>query len=278
MLKIGQRNQLQVTDILPFAYHLNNSENALEQPVLLKDAEQSLSIGEKVDVFIYTAADGSLLASLQEPLLQNDQFVPLIITGASEHGYFANWGIQPDLYLPQSQCHGALDIGMSYVVCLMIDKQNKLIGTSKIERFLSQNTDSLKKGQSVDLLVYAESPLGYKAVINNKYSGLLFKSDLSKQLKLGENLQGFIKHIRADGKIDLSLQLQTSKARQSLEDQVIEDLKAHDGLSTLTDKSSPEDIFAHFKVSKGAYKKAIGKLYKDKKIKLDKNCIVLIEH
>ncbi|MDT0594393.1 CvfB family protein [Glaciecola petra] len=278
MLKIGQRNQLQVSDILPFAYHLNDSDNSLERPVVLKESEQDLAIGECIDVFIYTAADGTLLASLTMPKLDMQAFAPLVITGASEHGYFANWGIQPDLYLPQSQCHSSLDIGMSYVISLMLDKQNKLIGTSKIERKLSDNTDSLKKGQAVDLLIYAESPLGYKAIINNKNAGLLFKSDLSKTLKLGEQLNGYIKQIRTDGKVDLTLQLQTAKARESLEERIIDDLKAHGGLSTLTDKSSPEDIFSHFKVSKGAYKKAIGKLYKNKKIKLDKNCIVIIEN
>ena len=94
MLKIGQRNQLQVSDVLPFAYHLNDPENTLEQPVLLKESDQVLSVGESIEVFVYTAADGSLLASLTMPKLANQEFEPLVITGASEHGYFANWGIQ----------------------------------------------------------------------------------------------------------------------------------------------------------------------------------------
>ena len=179
--------------------------------------------------------------------------------------------------MPDSQSHGSLDIGSRYVTRLMIDRHNKLIGTTKIERFLSESSNRLVPSTEVSVRIYAETPLGFKAVVNDLYSGLLYKSDLIQKLTVGDTTQGFIKHIRDDGKIDLSLQKQGQQARKQLSEQIIDDLVAHDGLSSLTDKSSPEEIFARFKVSKGAYKKAVGTLYKTKRIKIKDNCIVLIE-
>lgn len=275
MLKIGQRNQLVVKEIFPFGYILKTLKPSDEPEVMLKDTEVSLNEGQSVDVFVYTQADGGLIASIESPLAMFGEFKPLVLTGASQHGYFFNWGIKPDLYMPSTQAHTQLDIGTTYIVSVVFDKIGKLIGTTKIERFLEENGEELTLNQAVDLLIYAESPLGFKAIVNNQYQGLLYKSDLITSVKIGQSIKGFIKHIRDDGKIDLALQIQNETTRKSLYQSILDDLEAHDGMSTLTDKSSPEEIFARFKVSKNAYKKAIGSLYKDKKISIEKNCLYL---
>ncbi len=275
MLKIGQRNTLQVVELFPFGYALNDLDHSLDAPVFLKDTSVALHVDDEVDVFIFTQADGSLLASITSPKIMLHEFAALTLVGESAHGCFFDWGISPDLYAPEGQLHGQLDIGNRYIVRLVQDKLGKLVATTKIERFLNQQTDSLKINQAVSLLIYGETPLGYKAIIDNTYQGLLFKSDLITRVKVGDRINGFIKHIRQDGKLDLSLQAITNESRKSLEQLIIDDLEAHDGLSTLTDKSSPDEIFARFSVSKAAYKRAIGALYKAKKIRIEQNCLYL---
>lgn len=275
MLKIGQRNTLVVTEIFPFGYALNTSDLSLQEPVVLKEQERRFELDESIEVFVFTQADGQALASIESPKLALNEFATLTVVGASSHGYFLNWGIKPDLYVPETQVHAALDIGTSYVTALIQDKLGKLIGTTKIERFLETDGSDLEAKQAVKLCIYQQTPLGFKVVVDDKYQGLLFKSDLITSVKIGDKLDGFIKNIREDGKIDVSLQIVNQKSRLSLEDAILEDLAAHDGMSTLTDKSSPDDIFAHFKVSKNAYKKAIGSLYKAKKIRIEKDCLYL---
>lgn len=289
MIKIGQRNQLVVQEIFPFSYILgetllNEKADAFEAPkglasaqtqATLKNTELELEVGQTVDVFIHTDADGSLLASIESPSIVLDEYKAMVLSGASAHGYFFKWGLEPDLYMPATQAHGQLDIGSTYVLKLTQDKLGKLIGTTKIERFLNEDGSRLKNNQAVSLLIYSQTPLGFKAIVDNKYIGLLYKSDLISRVSLGMTIDGFIKHVRDDGKIDLSLQAQNEKARKTLIDAILEDLEAHDGMSTLTDKSAPDEIFARFKVSKAAYKKAIGSLYKARKIRIEKNCLYL---
>jgi hypothetical protein len=277
MLKIGQFNRLTVIEAFPFGYALSDPQNLSAEPIMLKDTSQAFISDQEIDVFVYTHADGSLLASIKQPKAMLDEFAPLVVVGTSAHGCFFDWGIKPDLYAPEGQLHTDLDIGSRYVVRVVQDKLGKLVATTKIEKFLSEHTYSLAPNQAVSLLIYAKTPLGYKAIVDNLYQGLLFHSDLITSVNVGEYLNGFIKSVRDDGKLDLSLQAQTTQARLSLSESILEDLVAHDGISTLTDKSSPDEIYARFKVSKNAYKKAIGSLYKDKKIRIEQNCLYLVE-
>jgi predicted RNA-binding protein (virulence factor B family) len=277
MVKIGQFNRLSVIEVFPFGYALSEVGNLSEEPIMLKDTSQAFTTDQEVDVFVYTHADGSLLASLQKPKVMLDEFAALVTVGASVHGCFFDWGIKPDLYAPEGQLHTDLDIGSRYVVRLLQDKLGKLVATTKIERFLSEHTYSLAPNQAVSLLIYGKTPLGYKAIVDNKYQGLLFKSDLITSVSVGDHIDGYIKNVRDDGKLDLCLQTQTPHARLSLGESILEDLADHDGMSTLTDKSSPQEIYAKFKVSKNAYKKALGNLYKEKKIRIEQNCLYLVK-
>jgi predicted RNA-binding protein (virulence factor B family) len=275
MLKIGQFNRLNVVEIFPFGYELLGHDMPNDQVVMLKDTSQVYAQGQELDVFVYTHADGSFLGAIDAPKVMLHQFAPLVVVGASNHGCFFDWGIKPDLYAPEGQLHCDLDIGSRYVVCAVLDRIGKLVATTKIERFLSQHSQQLQPNDSVSLLIYAQTPLGYKTIVNDEFQGLLFNSDLITSVKIGDYIDGFVKSVREDGKLDLSLQSQTSQARANLSEQILEDLIAHDGMSTLTDKSSPDEIFLRFKVSKAAYKKAIGNLYKQKKIRIEKNCLYI---
>lgn len=273
MLKIGQFNRLNVVEIFPFGYELLAPDATTDQVVMLKDTSIPYEIGQALDVFVYTQADGSFLAALDAPKIMLNQFAPLVVVGATKHGCFFDWGIKPDLYAPEGQLHTDPDIGTRYVVCAVLDRIGKLVATTKIERFLSPHQQQLSPSESVSLLIYAQTPLGYKAIVNDQFQGLLFNSDLITRVKIGDYVDGFVKTVRNDGKLDLSLQAQTIQSRMDLTQEILQDLAAHDGMSTLTDKSSPDEIYARFKVSKAAYKKAIGNLYKQKKIRIEKNCL-----
>ncbi len=276
MLKIGQFNQLKLVEIYPFGYGFSTPDTQdADVQAILKDTSVKYELGQILSGFVYTGPDNQYFVSLKEPKIGMGEFKALTVTGESKFGYFFDWGLEHDLYAPKSQVHSELSIGSNYVACLMTDREDKLIATTKIERFLSFDTHTFKNEQAVDILVYAETPLGFKAIVEGEFSGLLFKSDLINKLKIGDQFKGYIKNVRSDQKLDLSQQQQSDKARLSLHDQIIEDLEAHDGMSTLTDKSPPDEIFARFSVSKGAYKKAIGHLYKAKKIRIEKNCLYL---
>lgn len=277
MLNIGRFNNLRVSEVYPLGYILKSLDPSNNLLVSLKQTETTLQVDDIINVFVYTQANGELQASLQQPLAMLDEFAPMTVLGNSQHGSFFNWGIETDLYAPQGQLHTNLDIGCKYVVRVVQDKLGKLVGTTRIERFLSDSNGEYNRNRKVSLLVYAQTPLGYKTIVDNKYSGLLYKNEILTRVKIGDKLSGFVSNVRDDGKLDLSLQAQGNKARSSLNDAIIEDLIAHDGMSTLTDKSPPAEIYAAFKVSKNAYKKAIGNLYKQKRINIKENCLYLIK-
>jgi len=245
--------------------------------VIGKDISEPLELEDECEVFIYTLADGSLEATAQIPKLQLHEFASLTVKGAHQHGYFFDWGLTHDLYAPDGQVHNKLDLGRQYIVRLVQDKLGKLVATTKIERFLEDQCFSLHNNTPVDILIYAETPLGYKAVVNKQFMGLLYKSELIDKVKIGDQRQAYIKFVRKDGKLDLSLQLHNERSRKLLTEEILDDLRAHGGISSLTDKSTPDEIFTRFKVSKGAYKKAIGNLFKSKKIRIEPNGIFLIE-
>lgn len=274
MLKIGQVNQLAICDETPFGLMLGESEHA--QVLLREPMTTDWEMGDKLSVFVYPDADGRLLASLDIPSIQLNQCALLKVKGISEKGAWLNWGLQQDLFVPQREMSGRLDVGMHYLFYLLLDsKRGQLIASNKLHNHLAETTDALKLNQKVDLIVWAKTDMGVKAIINNAFIGLIFKSEIFKPLRPGDCLTGYIKHIREDRKIDLTLQRQDASGRQALEEQILEDLHAHGGISTLTDKSPAEQISQRFNVSKSAYKKALGALYKQQKILLSKEKVVL---
>jgi predicted RNA-binding protein (virulence factor B family) len=281
MPNVGNLNNLIVNNVLPFGYSLSQNASKQSQEMVflpISDALGELTEGQTVEAYVYYAQDGSMHATQKKVAINLGDFALLNCTGVTDFGAFFDYGVDRDLLVPKSMQHKPMDEGLSYVVCLLHDEENrKLIGCTKLHRYLEETTDELDLGQSADALVFDETPLGFKCVVNKQYQGLLFKSDLLKKLNIGDELTVFIKNIREDGKIDLSLQKQGKAGRNDLAADIIDDLIAHGGMSTLTDKSSADEIYARYKVSKGAYKRAIGTLYKNKKIMLSKTHISLVD-
>jgi len=192
-------------------------------------------------------------------------------------GAFMDCGLERDLLVPVSQQLTPMVEGQSYVVYLFLDPQQNVIGTTKLHKFLDERAKNMAPGEEVDLLIVSESELGYKAVVNGTHLGLLYKGEVFRPLKPGDKTRGYIKAIRDDRKIDLSLQKQNQQARDELTDRIIAFLEASGGTSTLTDYSPPEAIYKQFGVSKNNYKKALGRLYKQRRISLAKDRVTLLQ-
>jgi len=191
-------------------------------------------------------------------------------------GTFMAWQEDQDLLIPISQQQAPMKKGQSYVVFVMKDPQGKMIGSTRLHRYLSEDATPLKLREEVELMIVGESRLGYKAVINNTHLGLLFQDDVFQKFKPGDKTTGYIKSIREDRRINLALKLHQRNSQDELVDRIIEHLQQNEGASTLTDYSPPDDIYKAFGVSKGNYKKALGKLYKQRRISLDREKIILL--
>lgn len=191
-------------------------------------------------------------------------------------GTFMQWKPGSDLLVPVSQQLAPMQKGRSYVVYLYLDPNGRPVGSSKLHRHLSEEATDLVPGDAVDLLIVNQTRLGYKAVVNGTHLGLLFKDEVFRKLEPGDRTRGYVKSIREDRKINLSLERHERSAQRELADRILLFLETNQGVSTLTDYSPPKEIYQQFAVSKGNYKKALGYLYKKRKISLAKDKITLL--
>ena len=213
-----------------------------------------------------------------QPVAQVGECALLRAVTVTRAGVFMAWKPGTDLLVPVSQQLGPMKEGNSYVVYLLLDPKKNVIGSTKLHRHLKEEADGLAAGDEVSLMIVSDTPLGYKAVVNGTHLGLLFKSEVFQKLKPGDRLPAFVKSIREDRKINLSLE-STQKTRSALDelaDKIIDFLRANKGVSTLTDNSPPEAIYRQFRVSKGNYKKALGLLKRKRLVELSKERITLL--
>ncbi|WJG11047.1 S1-like domain-containing RNA-binding protein [Aliiglaciecola sp. LCG003] len=277
MLQIGKINSLKVVDELPFGFYLDGHQ--VERILLpTSSAPQGCEVGQTVDVFIYHDSDDRIIANSKIPFAMVDEIAVLKVKSLTRVGAFLDWGLEKDLLVPFSEQEKPMEEGLLYVVYVFQDPETqRLAASTKLREFLHEDGHDLEPKSPVDLIICGRTDMGYKAVINGTYLGLIFKDEVFKPLRIGEKIKGYIKHIREDGKIDLALQLHNDQSRKELTEQIIEDLEAHGGFSTLTDKSPPEEISQRFGVSKNTYKKALGALFKQKRILLDKQKVTLVQ-
>jgi len=215
-------------------------------------------------------------SATRKPVAKPGECAFLRAVTVTRAGAFMDWGGERDLLVPISQQLSPMVEGKSYVVYLFLDPEDQVIGTTKLHNFLDERAKNMAPGEEVDLLIVGETGLGYKAVVNGTHLGLLYKGEVFRKLQPGDRTRGFIKTIREDRKIDLALQRQTREAREDLVSRILAHLEANGGVSTLTDYSPPDAIYNEYGVSKGNYKKALGKLYKQRLIKVDKDKITLV--
>lgn len=277
MVKIGQMNRLQAVKQIDAGMLLAGGEfgNILLPRRYLAD---SVKPGDDLDVFIYLDSDDCIIATTLTPKVMVGQCAHLQVKEVNAVGAFLDWGLPKDLLVPYNEQHKPMEAGRSYVVTVYLDSYtNRITASSKLSHHLQERADGLKIDQAVDLLICGRSDMGYKAVINHTHLGLIFRDDAFRTLVYGERLQGYIKNIRPDRKIGLSLQQQSSKGKDELAEKILRFLADHNGVSTLTDKSEPDAIYRQYQVSKGKYKNALSALYKQRKILIDDDKITLVE-
>mgnify|MGYP000648539577 FL=1 len=277
MAQVGRFNKLEVIKEVDFGVYLDGGELdsiLLPQRYVPEDCE----VGDWIDVFLYFDSEDLLIATTEKPRVEVGRCEMLKVIDINNAGAFMDWGLPKDLLVPYSEQLKPMEVGYSYVVYAFHDQDSDRIAAStRLQDYLAEESLWVKPRQAVDLLIAGRTDLGYKAVINDQYLGLIFRDDAFRPLKVGERLPGFIKSIRSDGKIDLVISQGTLQGDHDLGEQIIERLRASDGVSTLTDKSQPDEIYRAFKVSKKKYKQALGSLYKSKRILLSAEKIQLVD-
>ena len=275
MLNIGKINQLNVVKIQGVDVYLDNGTSG---KVLLADKKMSANcqVGDALAVFVYVDSEGHLAATTKMPLAQVDDIAWLKVVSLNYVGAFLDWGLPKDLLVPFSEQHHEMEVGKSYLVKVFLDDKNRIAATTKIDRFITDESVDFEAGQKVSLIIADKTELGVKAIVNNTHWGMLYQNELFQPVKRGQKLDGYIKQIREDHKIDLILHQPGYGKVVSLTDNILIKLKENDGVLMLSDKSPPEAIYATFGMSKKVFKQAIGALYKKKLISLDKNGINLI--
>ena len=276
MVEIGTFNQLQVVKQVDFGVYLDGGE--LDTILLPRRyVPEGCEIGDWLDVFLYFDSDDLLIATTEKPKVQVGDCEMLTVVDINHAGAFMDWGLPKDLLVPYNEQQKPMEVGYSYVVHVFHDQNSDRIAAStKLNHHLDEETVWLKPRQQVNLLIAGRTDLGYKAVIDNKYLGLIFRADAFRPLKIGERLPGFVKNIRVDGKIDLVISQSTLQGDHDLGEQIIRHLQEMGGESQVSDKSDPEEIYRLFKVSKKKYKQALGTLYKSKRILIEPGKVKLI--
>jgi len=276
MAEIGKINNLQVVKSLDHGIYLDGGDLG-EILMPRRYVPENCEVSDALDVFIYLDSADLLLATTETPYVMVGECAYLKVIDVNQAGAFMDWGLPKDLLVPYGEQISPLKIGQSYTVLAYLDENtNRIAATQKLDSHLSEEAQYFKPGQAVDILIFGKTELGYKAVINNTHIGLIYKNEVFQTITHGEKLKGFIKTIREDRKIDLCLQLPGKDARDDLNTRILDHLKKNDGESTLTDKSSPDDIYQCFAVSKKNYKKAIGTLYKKRLIRIEDAKITLL--
>lgn len=269
MLKLGQYQTLAIArDMHQGLYLEDEDRNEVLMPWTY--APDHWEIGEELEVLVYTDSEGRVLATNEEALILAGGVASLMVTDVNEIGAFCDWGTSNELLIPFSNQVMRLEPGRRVIVHMYVDElTNRLVGSTNMERSMKREADGrLSTGQKVALIVYGRTDLGYKVVINGEYVGLIYLDEHSAPLRLGQQTEGYIKPIREDGKIDVSLQPVGAQSIEPNAQMLLEHLERNAGFLPFTDKSDPEKIRKAFGISKKLFKKALGSLYRQKLVEL----------
>ncbi len=277
MITIGQTYDLEVVKAVDFGFYLD-AENLGEVLLPVKFAPADLVEGDSIEVFLYLDSEERPVATTQKPKAKVGEFAYLKVVDSTRVGAFLDWGLDKDILAPFAEQHRPMEVGHSYLVYLYIgDIDGRITASSKIDKFLDdEKPHNFKPQQAVDLIIANSTDLGYKAIINHSHWGVLYKNDVFQRLSFGQYIKGYIKHVRPDGKIDLSLQ-GGQETRDKSAIIILNYLQKQNGFAPVHDKSDPQLISDLFGMSKGAFKKAIGGLYKQRIINIEKDGIRLIQ-
>lgn len=275
---IGETHKLEAIKNTPQGIYLSFGEEEILLPN--KYVPKSLIIGDKLEVFIYLDFKNRPVATTLIPKVKMGEVASLKVFDVSDYGTFVEWGLEKHLLVPFSEQLTDMEPGKSYPVYLFKDdRSDRLVGSTKFERFFKENeANDINEGDRVEGIVYAETKLGYKTVVNQSNLGLIYKNETFQQIQIGDVVEAQVKNVRPDNKIDLTLNSASLDEIDILANKIYEALLREKGGINISDKSSPELIYQRFQVSKKAFKRAIGRLYSDRKISINPQSITLAEN
>jgi len=278
MVAIGKTNTLRIIKEVDFGLYLDGGKEFGEILLPIRYVPKHVQADDDIEVFIYFDSEDRVIATTETPYTQVGEFAFLEVVDVNNTGAFMNWGLMKDLLLPYDEQTHRPEVGKSYVVYILQDgTTGRPIASMKIRDFLDdESLNEFKVGQEVSLMSANKTDLGYQMIINDTHVGLLHQHEAIRSIKHGERLQGFIQNIRDDRKIDVCLHLKPSEKTGEITDLILYKLKANGGFLALHDKSDPKDIQKTFGISKGMFKKALGALYKQKKITIVSDGIRLL--
>ncbi len=268
MVEIGKMNKLEVISETDFGVYLDGKEDG-EILLPLRYVPPEARIGDFLDVFIYFDSEDRLIATTETPLAMVGDFAVLKVVAVEPVGAFLDWGLPKDLFLPYAEKIRDIKVGHKIVVYLYLDKSDRISASMRLERNLEKTRPSYSIGQAVRLLIIQKTDLGFKAIIEGGHLGMLFQDEVFQNLQYAQIIEGYIKNIRPDGKIDLSLHKPGTNASADLPAQIMTLLKKEGGFLAINDKTPAEKIYELFGVSKKKYKIALGGLYKKRMLKVD---------
>jgi len=276
MTEIGKINHLYVVKEVDFGIYLDGGD--LGEILMPKRyVPEGTQPEDTIEAFIYLDSEDRLVATTEKPLAMVEEFSLLEVVSVTPVGAFLNWGLPKDLFVPFREQRQPMEEGKKYLVYVYVDTNTKRIAaSSKIEQYLDNIPVDYDLDEEVDLIIVNETDLGYNAIIDNSHFGILYKNEVFQPLNPGDKVPGYIKKIRTDGKIDLRLDKIGYEKITSFVDRIIVELQKNKGFLPLTDKSSPEEIYKTFKISKKNFKAAIGALYKKRFISLEDDGIKLL--
>ncbi len=277
-VKIGDFNRLKVRELARregygpiFGVYL---EGGREGDILMpqKYVPEGVKPGDEIDCFVYLDQEERLVATTEKPLAKVGDFAWLKCSWVNEYGAFLDWGITKNLFCPFREQKKRMEVGNSYIVHIHVDEESyRLMASAKVEHYLSHDTPSYKTNDEVDLLVWQKTDLGFKVIVDNKFGGLVYQDQIFQYIHSGDRLKGYVAQVRADGKLDITLQPTGRRETEDFAQTLLQWLKDNGGECPLGDKSDAEDIKRMFQVSKKTFKRAVGALYKQHLIVLEGN-------
>lgn len=276
MLHLGIKNTLRILRGTTVGMFLGDNE---ENDVLLpkKYIPEDAIVGDDIEVFIYKDSEDRVIATTLEPKIQLNQFAYLQVKAVTAIGAFLDWGLEKDLFVPFREQNKMMEEGKWYVVFLYLDDEtNRLVASCKVNRYFEKENIDLTIGQEVDLLVFEETDMGLNVIIDGKYKGLIYENEIFQRIKIGTRTKGYIKNIREDNRVDVSLQKQGYENIEPNAELILAKLKANNGFLDITDKSDANYVMYQLEMSKKTFKKAVGALYRQRLVRLEEDGIYLV--
>ncbi|MFH1319201.1 MAG: S1-like domain-containing RNA-binding protein [Bacteroidota bacterium] len=277
MIEIGKYNKLRILRHTSVGLYLGDESG---EDVLLpnKYCPESFNLEDEIEVFVYLDYAERKIATNLTPKIFLNEFSLLKVTAVTDVGAFLDWGLEKGLIVPFNEQRQKMEEGRWYVVYMDLDKKtDRLYASNKIEKLLQNEVLTIEEGEEVELLVLQKTDIGFSVIVNNTHKGLIFENEIFKELNIGDKLNGFVKKIREDKKIDISIHpIGYDNFNDSNSEIVYHTLMENKGFLAITDKSSPDEIYSQFGISKKAFKKAIGALYKQRKVTIQPKGIKLI--